>query len=188
MSLFISFLFTTLLILYLSTFFINQKNSPMKEMVITMAIAMAAGLCIGAVTGILFHGLLFQSTVFSVAAASVAGLLIGWRFHFLAAVEGFFSGLMAAMMMAMVADMVTLKEAYNLLFLSSMLLISVIVFSFILLNNLSKRKLVNVYLGAIGWILAAFIMLAPVNPADHAPQEEKHRHTSITSVFCTEAG
>jgi hypothetical protein len=101
-----------------------------------------------------FEDNFFYSLLLSMAVCGVGFLLLGLRFDLLIGIEGLFSGMMAGMMGCMTSAMLNPEEQFKFLFISVMLLITmVIAYLFIILTNrfpslLSKYFLMSLLTGA----------------------------------------
>ncbi len=123
-------MFTTYTIIILSlsflTLFLLVSFGPESDIkMVVMTFAMANGLSIGLLAGIVFHDNLFIATISSIGLASVLTVLLGIRLGYHDAMEGFYSSMMAAMMGAMLNVMITKQAGLYLLLLSLLCVICV---------------------------------------------------------------
>lgn len=87
----------------------HQELSTMHGMVLSMTVAMLAGIFYGTILGIYFNGDLFTSTFLSILIGISIGFIAGLPFHIIAVIDGSVSGLMGGMMGAMLGDMITMS-------------------------------------------------------------------------------
>ncbi|GGE57075.1 hypothetical protein [Priestia taiwanensis] len=112
---------------FLSVLFVayasRRHGTLMEQMVFIMAFSMSIGLSIGFYVGVLLKGDLLYSALLAIAGSGLIGFLIGICFHLYTGLEGLFSGIMAGMMGAMTAEMLTNQQAHSILLISLLLTI-----------------------------------------------------------------
>ncbi|MFD1735507.1 hypothetical protein ACFSCX_02920 [Bacillus salitolerans] len=106
----------------------NQKHlQGMNGMIVTMGMSMMAGASVGTIIGVLFVHDIFSSTIISVLIGLFIGFIIGWPINLFVSIEGMLSGLMGGMMGAMVGNMVGRPGEM----IKIILLLSIMIYSFI---------------------------------------------------------
>lgn len=101
-------------------FHLHQENQ-MDQMMLTMALSMVFGLSIGLLSGLIFYGNLYESTIYGATGAALLAIIFRFRMPYYTIMEGIFSGIMAGMMGAMLAEMLTISQGHRLLFVACML-------------------------------------------------------------------
>ncbi|WP_101842567.1 plastocyanin/azurin family copper-binding protein [Halobacillus sp. Marseille-P3879] len=104
--------FTFLGVLFVITIQIKYREfiPQMTSMVIAMALSMSFGLFIGYISGVLFSGDLFFSTILGMILGMITGFLSGLPSGLLTVIEGMFSGIMGGMMGAMLGEMINPRD------------------------------------------------------------------------------
>ncbi|AXF56817.1 hypothetical protein [Salicibibacter kimchii] len=166
-------------------FFSRYKGSLMVNMMMTMALAMVFGLSLGFFFGIVLHGDLLYSTLFSITFAGITGFILGIRLHVLASIEGLFSGIMAGMMGTMVVEMLTISEGAALLLISLLLLMGTTMFCIrhVLQETFSTfvQKYDYVLLVATCMLMLLTFWTFPFSNMENqpSPQHEENHHMMI---------
>ncbi|WP_017185734.1 hypothetical protein [Alkalibacillus haloalkaliphilus] len=162
----------------------KDRTFSMAMMVLIMVVSMTFGFVYGFLFGIIFDYSLLVSTLVSCGFASLTGVIMGMFSDGLAQLEGTFTGIMAAMMGAMLIVMLPLSEGLFILLIGLLLLTGTSLFVMTALikknNSRFKSKHELILLG----VTCIVILLIFINFPKEKPiqQDINHDHHTMKIV------
>jgi len=166
-----------------------DKNH-MKFMVLSMVISMSYGFTIGVLAGMIFNSSLLFSTFIACAVTTFISVTVCLKlhFHYLAAIESAFSGMMSAMMGTMMVDMLSLLDSYYFLISSVLVTILIVLLSMVDLYSLRYADVIKQFklwlvLGICGVLAVVFFTFPSPSSItedpeslDNQPEQHNHHH------------
>ncbi|MDV2582967.1 hypothetical protein [Alkalibacillus haloalkaliphilus] len=177
-------IFLNILVVFYALHQNKDRTFSMAMMVLIMVISMTFGFVYGFLFGMIFEYSLLVSTLISCGLAALTGVIMGMFSDGLAQLEGTFTGIMAAMMGAMLVVMLPLPERLFILLIGLLLLTGTSMFMMTALikknNSHFKSKHELILLG----VTCVVILLIFINFPNEKPiqQDINHDHHTMKIV------
>ncbi|MDQ0352102.1 glucan phosphoethanolaminetransferase (alkaline phosphatase superfamily) [Alkalibacillus filiformis] len=177
-------IFLNISIVFFALHYNKERSFSMGMMVLIMVVTMTFGFVYGFLFGIVFDHNLLISTLISCGIAALTGLIMGVFTDGLAQLEGTFTGIMAAMMGAMLVVMLPLSEGLFILLIGLLLLTGTSLFMMTALikknNSRFKSKQELILLGVTCLSIVIIFFTFPHEKPIYEEEDKIHNHTSAS--------